>query len=163
MKMAKIFLFSLMLVVMPLLTLPAPASAQAITNTVKVKFPYSGNLYAPCANGGAGEVVSVSGDVQGLISITINDNSIRMSQHWQGVGISGTGNTTGDLYQAVGVNRYDTIASFNGQFKQSIADNFRLIGQGSGNNLLMHHTLHVTINSNGDVTVTVDNFWVECK
>ena len=97
------------------------------------------------------------------MSVTINDNAIHMSQHWQGQGISGTGNTTGDLYQAAGVNRFDTKASFNGQFKQTIADNFRLIGQGPGNDLLLHHTLHVTVNANGDVTATVDNFWVECK
>lgn len=86
-----------------------------------------------------------------------------MSEHWQGVGISGTGNDTGDLYQAVGVNRYDTVATFNGQFNQTIADNLRVVGQGRGNNFLLHHTLHVSVNSNGELTATIDNFWVECR
>jgi hypothetical protein len=65
MKTAKVFLFSLMLAAMPLLTLPATASTQAISDTVRLKFPYSGALFVPCANGGAGEVVSISGLFKG--------------------------------------------------------------------------------------------------
>ena len=42
-------------------------------------------------------------------------------------------------------------------------NNFRIIGQGPGNNFLVHETFHVTINANGVVTATVDNFSVECK
>ena len=163
MKRIKVFLFSLLLGAMPLLTLSAPASAETITNTVSVKLPVNVTMFSSCANGGAGEVISLTGDLHVLISVTINDNVIRMSQHWQGQGLSGTGNITGDTYQAPGVNRYDTISSFNGQFKQSIADNFRLIGPAPGNNLLLHHTVHVTVNSNGDVTAMVDNFWIECR
>jgi hypothetical protein len=42
-------------------------------------------------------------------------------------------------------------------------NNFRLIGQGSGNNLQVHQNVHITINANGTVTATVDNTSVDCK
>jgi hypothetical protein len=162
MKREKVFLCALILAVMPLLTLPTAASAQAVTNTITVKLPFALNMFSSCANGGLGEDIALSGVAHGLISVTINDNVIRMSQTWEGHG-GGIGNISGTRYRVAGVNRYDTVTSFNGQSKQSIADNFRLIGQGPGNNLLMHHTLHITVNSNGDLTVTIDDFWVECK
>jgi hypothetical protein len=41
--------------------------------------------------------------------------------------------------------------------------NFRIIGQGSGNNFLIHENFHVTINPNGTVTAFVDNFSVDCR
>jgi hypothetical protein len=42
-------------------------------------------------------------------------------------------------------------------------NNFRMIGQGPGNNFLVHTTNHVTINANGEATATVDNTSTECK
>jgi hypothetical protein len=42
-------------------------------------------------------------------------------------------------------------------------NNFRIIGQGPGNNYLVHEVFHVTINANGEVTAYVDNFSIECK
>jgi len=42
-------------------------------------------------------------------------------------------------------------------------NNFRIIGQGPGNNFLVHETFHFTINANGNVTAFVDHFSVDCK
>jgi hypothetical protein len=41
--------------------------------------------------------------------------------------------------------------------------NFRLIGQGKGNNYLVHSIFHFTINAKGEVTAFVDQVSVECK
>ena len=51
----------------------------------------------------------------------------------------------------------------NGQFNQTFINNFRIIGQGPGNNFLVHENFHLTINANGDVTTVHDNFSVDCK
>ncbi len=51
----------------------------------------------------------------------------------------------------------------NGQLAVSFVNNFRMIGPGPGNNYLEHQNTHITINANGDVTVTHDNFSVDCK
>jgi hypothetical protein len=42
-------------------------------------------------------------------------------------------------------------------------NNFRIIGQGRGNNFLVHENVHLTITANGDVGTAHDNFGVECK
>jgi hypothetical protein len=67
-------------------------------------------------------------------------------------------------YQATGVTQdYFKGAFNNGQFNQTFVNNFRIIGQGPGNNFLVHENFHLTINANGEVTATHDNFSVECK
>src|SRR5437763_10369641 len=122
-------------------------------------------VFVPCAAGGAGEIVDLSGPLHILITFTINGNNVSGTAHFQPQGIVGTGETTGDKYQATGVTK-DTsfeVSLQNGQFTQTYVNNFRIIGQGSGNNFLVHEVLHVTFNANGTVTVFHDNFSIDCK
>ena len=42
-----------------------PASAGVNTN---IKVPFSQNVFVPCANGGAGEILSISGKLHVLIT-----------------------------------------------------------------------------------------------
>ncbi len=106
-------------------------------------------VFIPCAEGGAGEIVDLTGPLHTLISFTINGNNVSGFFHFQPQGITGTGETTGAKYQATGVTQE--------------RNNFRIIGQGPGNNFLVHETLHFTINADGTVTVFHDNFSVDCK
>jgi hypothetical protein len=118
----------------------------------------------PCAAGGAGEVVDLSGPLHTLITFTINGNKVSGFFHFQPQGISGTGETTGEKYQATGVTQESFDQSMqNGQANMTFINNFRIIGQGPGNNFLVHETLHITINANGTATVFHDNFSIECK
>ena len=122
-------------------------------------------VFVPCADGGAGELVDLSGRLHTMIHFTINGNNVSGVGHFQPQGISGTGETTGDKYQATGVTKdFSFKLSFqNGQANQTFVNNFRIIGQDSGNNLLVHEVAHITVNANGTVTVSHDNFSAECK
>ena len=121
-------------------------------------------VFVPCAAGGAGEVVDLSGPLHTLITLTISGNNFSAKEHFQPQGISGTGETTGLKYQATGVTQTTTKGSFvNGQFNQTFINRFDIIGQGTGNNFRVQETAHVTFNANGTVTVFFDNFSVECK
>jgi len=113
-------------------------------------------VFVPCADGGAGELVDLSGRLHTMIHFTINGNNVSGVGHFQPQGISGTGETTGDKYQATGVTKDSSFKlSFqNGQANQTFVNNFRIIGQGSGNNLLVHEVAHITVNANGTVTVS---------
>ena len=122
-------------------------------------------VFVPCAAGGAGEIVDLSGPLHILITFTINGNNVSGTAHFQPQGIVGTGETTGDKYQATGVTK-DTSFKFsfqNGQAQQTFVNNFRIIGQGPGNNYLVHEVAHVTFNANGTLTVFHDSFSVDCK
>ena len=94
----------------------------------------------------------------------MNGNNVSGYFHFQPQGISGVGETTGDKYQATGVTQQSFKNSLqNGQENLTVVNNFRIIGQGPGNNYLVHETLHFTINANGTQTVSFDNLTVDCK
>ena len=122
------------------------------------------SVFVPCAAGGAGEIVDLSGPLHSVISLTINGNSVRGIMHFQPQGISGTGETTGDTYHATGLTETTFKMSLqNGQANSTFVNRFDIIGQGTGNNFTVHETAHITVNADGSVTVFFDNFGVECK
>jgi len=137
-----------------ILILPANAAVQD-----NESFPIDSTFPVQCANGGAGEFVEVSGNIHFLITSTVNGNNFSFSMQTNPQGVSGTGLTTGDKYQATGSETFHEKGSLqNGQFNFTETDTFNLIGQGPGNNLTVHATGHMTFNANG--TLTVDFFKV---
>ena len=143
-----------------LFTVPANAAKQ-VNDSTDINL----TVFVPCAAGGAGELVDLSGRLHTLITFTINGNNVSGTAHFQPQGLSGTGETTGDKYQATGVTK-DTsfkLSLQNGQANQTFVNNFRIIGSGAGNNFLVHEEAHITFNANGTVTVFHDNLSIECK
>jgi len=139
----------------------APAAAGTLLN---VSVPTTLTVFVPCANGGTGENVDVSGNLHILLSETINANRVSGTEHFQPQGISGVGELDGVKYQATGVTDTTFSGSLtNGQFQETFINRFDFIGQGPGNNMLVHETLHITFNANGAVTVFFDNFSLTCK
>ena len=141
--------------------LAGPARAEVVINqTVDVDI----DVFVPCANGGAGELVSLSGPLHILTTFVLNGNQVSGKSHLQPQGISGVGLETGDKYQATGVTQDHFSGSLtNGQFNQSFINNFKIIGEGPGNNFLVHENFHLSINANGEVTTAHDNFYIVCQ
>ena len=145
-------------------SLVAAVSAQAIAITTNDFVPFAQVTFVPCANGGAGELVLISGTLHIQQHITINDNRVSLKIHFQPQGASGVGLTTGDTYRATGeTQEHDSLPLTGGAAEFTFVNNFKIIGQGPDNNLLVHQTVHVTVNANGDVTTIVDNASVECQ
>ena len=144
-----------------LATLIGPAyAAVQVNETTNIAL----SVFIPCAAGGTGEVVDLSGPLHTLVSFTINGDRVSGYFHDQPQGISGVGETTGASYQGTGVTEESFTRSLqNGQSNLTFVNNFRIIGQGPVNNYLVHETLHITINADGRTTVFHDNFSVECK
>ena len=133
--------------------------------TQNISVPLDGfSVFIPCANNGAGELVIFHGNLHILLSFTINNNRVSGKDHFQPQGLTGTGSVTGDKYQATGVTQSMFSGSLvNGQYQSTYVNNFRIIGQGPGNNLLVQEIAHFTINANGTLTVYFDNFSADCK
>ena len=122
------------------------------------------SVFVPCAAGGAGEIVDLSGQLHTLMTFTINANNVSGKYHFQPQGISGVGETTGLKYQATGVTQSSFKQSLqNGQANSTFINRFDIIGQGPNNNFSVHETAHITFNANGDVTVNFDNFGIDCN
>jgi hypothetical protein len=138
------------------------AGGGATSTTTNSVFPIALVVFVSCANGGAGEDVALTGNLHDLFHVTLDGTGgfhLRALDNPQGV--AGTGLTTGDKYQGTGVTQF----TLNGKvgLTETFVDNFRIIGQGPGNNFLVHENFHVTVNPNGTVTSLHDNFTVECK
>ena len=140
------------------------ADAKPISFSTNEKVDILLSVFIPCANGGLGEDALLSGPLHILTTFSISGTSIRGTNHFQPQGISGTGAITGDVYHATGITQDEFKGSLiNGQYQSTYINNFRIIGQGPGNNYLVHSTAHITYNANGIVTAEVDNFSVDCK
>lgn len=135
------------------------ARAEVTTN---VRVPLDTTVFVPCAADGAGEVVVLAGTLHLLVRVTLDPlGGVHAGMHSQMQGVSGFGMTTGALYRASGV----TQDKFNDNtgLEQTFIHNLRVVGQGSGNNFLVHELVHVTVNSNFEVTATVDNLASDCR
>lgn len=139
-----------------------PVSAKATVFIDNVRVPIDIFVFVPCAAGGAGEEVILSGTLH-LLSHTTFDNrgGFHAKFHAQPQGVTGLGLTTGDTYQGTGVTQDQFNGTVGSEF--TFVNNFNIIGQGPGNNAMIHETFHVTVNANGQVTAVVDNFRATCK
>jgi len=152
----------LLLTIAAALCTTAAANAAAQSVTVSQTFPIDLTVFVPCANGGAGESVDLSGNLHDLFHVTFDGRGgfhLQLLDNPQGV--SGTGETTGAKYQGTGVTR----SSFNGLVgsTETFVNNFRIIGMGPNNDFVVHENVHVTVNPDGTVTSSVDNFSATCS
>src|SRR5262245_60040343 len=132
----------------------AAAQAEVVTNET-VSYAYSG--FVPCANGGAGELVTGTIDVHNLVTSTVNSNHDSSQFQFQPHG-SLVGRTTGDTYRLTGAARgtyNDNLQS--GDYILTYVNNYQLIGPGTGNNLRVHEIAHLTIHGD-EVVVQHDDF-----
>ena len=103
-------------------------------------------------NGSLHTVTALRTDAQGGFHVTLQANL---------AGMSGVGTSTGDVYRLT-----DTAGDFGGRFSAYFppgstaprmvtqSGDVRFISEGSGANLLVRTTFHITIDANGDVAVS---------
>lgn len=153
--------FTMLILALAAFVTPARAQAEVVIND---SVPIALSVFISCANGGAGEVVTLTGDLHVLIHVTIDSSGgMHMDAHFQPQGVSGTGVTTGDKYQGTGETSFRANIPGPPPFESSFVNNFKIIGQGPGNNFLVHENSHITVNANGDITVVHDNLSIDCK
>jgi hypothetical protein len=138
---------------------PSQAAVALTDNTI---VPIDLLVNIPCANGGAGEDVLLSGTLHILTHITLSSGgTLLIKTQFQPQGISGIGTVTGAKYQGTGVTQDHLHLAFGENY--TMVNNFRMIGQGPGNNFLVHETFHYTVDANGFLTTVHDNFTADCK
>jgi len=120
--------------------------------------------WLPCGNGGNGENIHYSGPLHVIIRGTFNDNAGTVHFSQQPQGITGVGSVTGDKYIITTNNEETVTGSFiNGRFDDAFVSNVGIHGPGPDANYHGHYTFHYTYNANGEQTVYIDNFTVDCK
>ena len=141
---------------------PVLAAAEAATHITQ---PFSTSLWISCANEGQGEMVALSGSLD-LVNHSSQDENggEHLSMHVRPASMTGVGATSGLMYRGTGGGLVSEFNAADGlPAVYTMINNFRIIGQGPGNNLLMHMTIHVTVNANGEQTAEVDLSSYECR
>lgn len=134
------------------------AQAEVVTNTT-VAYPYSG--WVPCANGGAGELVTGTIEMHILTTSTTTDNVDAWQFAFAPRG-SLVGRITGDTYRLTGVTRGTYVETLQSDgYAATYVNRYQLIGPGSGNDLTVRETAHVTRDGD-EVVVSHDDFDIEC-
>ncbi len=113
-----------------------------------------------CCNG---ETVTVTGTIGIDMHTVINGNTMNYSEHQKGQ-LNGTG-SLGNTY-VTNVNENITlngISSNNGVFIINDVTVFRMISKGSAPDFMVRRIAHLTVNSNGTVTVDRVDFDVICQ
>ncbi len=133
-----------------------PATAAVVSNAT---FPFSMTVFVPCAASGLGEVVELNGQLHDTFTLTATSKGVfHMDVHDNPQGVSGTGQTTGDLYHAIGMTKFQTISD--SPLELVYVDNFHIIGPGT--NFDVHDNFHIRV-EDGQVTAFHDNFRAQCK
>jgi len=138
--------------------------AQTLTGHTVTTEHVSFTYFIPCANGGLGEDVTVSGPLHSDIYLRLDEAVVNGFYVFNAAGLVGVADSTGNVYREVGVTRESfTNLVFGESGAFHYVNNFQLVGQGTAENYLVHTNMTFTV-ANGQVTsVQHDNFIVECR
>ena len=141
--------------------MPARADATTIVeNTVNV--PVTFGIRVACAADGMGEMVNFTGNFHYLRTYTASAGGpVRFQITTLSQGVSGVGQVTGDRYV------YSARVSTSGVFSQNetmteVYD-FRVIGQGPGNNFTGRSLARYSFDENGDLVVEFEFSDASCR
>jgi hypothetical protein len=145
---------------------PSPVAPRAIGGTLSADVsatesvvPFSATLPIPCAN----ESVALAGALSiRSHEVTSEDGVTRLWTQWRPLGVVGVGSTSGRMYRGTG-GTFEGLVDRSDGSVYSVVNNFRIIGQGPGNNLTMHMVLKQTDNEHGEVTAEVVLEQLDCR
>jgi hypothetical protein len=123
---------------------------------------WSGTIPLSTTNTCNGDVVSGTGKIHIVVSQTTDANGgLHYNTQVQVTNIKLTGSPSGASYVGNETQMFSlNLLGLGGN--ETEATRFKLIGQGQTPNAIVDALFHVTVNANGDVTSSIDNFSFEC-
>jgi hypothetical protein len=117
-----------------------------------------------CGNGGAGELIDISGTMSSLFHLTIDDSGgTHLVLKEDNLRLQGIGEITGNKYQFIRVGTETFEVNSGGlPITDTFESNFKVISQGSDSDDLAHILRRITINENGTVTTEIEKISVVC-
>lgn len=138
------------------------SSGTQTQNSVELE-PYESTLFIPCANGGTGEDVNLTGTVRIVRQETNNNQRFTFTLHAIPDGITGVGLSTGDNFTAIGGSQTAVTGTieYGGQYSATYFQQMRFTG--GGISFVVKYKFHVTITSDGKMSTRIDEEKVECN
>lgn len=122
--------------------------------------------WVPCANGGAGELVTFNGMYHQKYTETLDAHgNLKLRWHGNPAMLVGTGEESGATYHAVGTSRSRDFQapgySFPTTFEAS--DVWHVVTRGGGNDFYMRTRAMIVVDETGHVTLDDVEFTTECR
>lgn len=137
----------------------SPGSANE--NTIH-SVPFETTVYVPCANGGAGEYVELSGFINFIYQIQWNNNGFTMTYHDNVKEMTGIGVSSGEKFVAAGGTNGTVMGSWvSEQWVETTTSKVKVVG--SSANFTVTYKDRITVTRDGNVTVENVEITVTCN
>lgn len=124
--------------------------------------PFETTIYVPCANGGAGEYVELSGFSNFIYQIQWNNNGFTMTYHENVKQVTGVGVASGETFVATGGTNGTVMGSWvSDQWVGTTTGKVKVVG--SETNFTVTYKERITITRDGTVTVENVQITVSCN
>ena len=123
--------------------------------------PYDQTIFVPCANGGAGEEVALTGALKISEHVVYNDRGFTLNYHVVAQG-KGVGLFTGENFQASGGNKGTITGEFGeeGKYSRVFIQQLRVIGQNTV--FKVTYKTKITVTPDGKITTSIEDETVDC-
>ena len=140
----------------------ANVSPNASTRTSTVAVPFEYTVFVPCANGGAGDSVFVTGKTNFVYNMTWTDQNFTMLYHDNDHEVKGVGLSSGGTYTGSG----ETNGTFKGTWENSqwignFVEKTKVVGKNTV--FTVTQKLHLKVTPDGNVVVNIVDQTVTCQ
>ena len=142
-------------------TLSNQASSADVTSSEEL-VPYDQILFVPCAAGGLGEEVALSGSLKIVEQIVYNNHGFTLNYHVIAQGITGVGLSTGEKFQSSGGIKSTITGEFgeDGQYSRVFTQQLRIVGQNTVFKVV--YKTKITVTPDGKITTTIQDEKIDC-
>jgi hypothetical protein len=140
----------------------AGISPNASTRTSIVAVPFENTVFVPCANGGAGEDVLVTGKTNFVYQMTWTDHDFTMVYHDNDHQVKGVGLFSGEIFTGSGGTNGSFMGSWvNSQWVGSFVEETKVVGKNTVFTVIQK--IHLIITPDGNVVVNNVEQTVSCQ
>ena len=141
---------------------PGNASSNASTRTGTVAVPFENTVFVPCANGGAGEDVSLTGKTNFVYQMTWTDHDFTLVYHDNYHEVTGVGVSSGETFSGSGGTNGTVMGSWvNSQWVGTMVRQVKVVGKNTV--FKVNETLHLIVTPDGNVVVSTREQNVTCQ
>jgi hypothetical protein len=137
-------------------------SPNASSRTSIVAVPFENTLFVPCANGGAGEDVSLTGKTNFVYQMTWTDHDFTLVYHDNDHQVTGVGVSSGEKFTGSGGTNGTVMGSWvNSQWVGDMVERVKVVGQNTV--FSVDQRLHLIVTPDGNVVVNSREQTVTCQ
>ena len=124
--------------------------------------PFETTVFVPCANGGAGEDVKLTGFTNFIYGLVYTDRGFSMQYHDNVHQVTGVGLSSGESFVASGGTN-GTVAGvwYSSQWVGNTTTQMKIVGQNTRFTVVYKH--HITVSQDGSVTVNNTEQTADCN